>query len=351
MHRFKCDESAMKSGSKRNPKQRIHIIVFISILLLLCSCLGSIAAGQSPCGRSPCSANSLGYVPINDLGTGLYNGQMGGLYPNGQNVDPPAHRTSGLALAKTIGPLNSSGQADPTGVYVLLTIGMSITAGDSTAFVYIANGDPAKNPKLVIVNGASGGCTGQQWSSASSSCWQTATTNLTNASVTPQQVVAVWLYTADTGGGSVGPWPSDANALQGELTTILQLIKQKFPNVLLTYLSSREYGGYTATGNLSYEYDTGFAVKWTIAAQINGSTSLNWDPTKGTVMAPWAAWGPYTYTDGVKPRSDGLTWNCTDMLFNGGQHYCSVGYGKVAKMLLDFFTSDSTTRPWFLANP
>ena len=276
---------------------------------------------------------------------------MGGLYPNGQNVDPPPHRNGGLAIAKTIGPLNSSGAPDPNGVYVLLTIGMSITAGDSNAFIYVANGDPAKNPKLLLVNGASGGCTAQQWASPSSSCWGTAMTNLSNAKVTAQQVAVVWLYTADTGGGAAQPWPSDANSLQGELTTILQLIKQKFTSVQLTYLSSREYAGYTAVTNLSYAYDTGFAVKWTIGAQISGSTALNWDPTKGTVMAPWIAWGPYTYTDGVKPRSDGLTWNCTDMLNNGGQHYCSVGYGKVARMLLNFFKSDSTTRLWFLAHP
>jgi len=339
-------KNAIRSDDKRKLKRRFYRVMS---LCTLCSCLVSSAMGQSPCGRTPCSANSLGYVPISDLGSGLYSGQMGGLYPGGQNVDSPPHRNSGLAIGKSIVPLNSSGSPDPNGAYVLLTIGMSVTAGDSTAFVYIANGDPQKSPKLVVVNGASGGCTGQQWSSASSSCWGTANANLTKANVTPQQVVAVWLYTADTGGGALLPFPSDANSLQSELTSILQLVKQKYPNAQLAYLSSREYAGYTVSG--SYAYDTGFAVKWTIAAQINGSSTLNWDPTKGAVVAPWAAWGPYTYADGAKPRSDGLTWNCTDMLFNGGQHFCSLGYGKTAKMLLDFFKSDSTTRPWFLANP
>ena len=320
------------------------------IIYLVWTCLVSTAVAQG-CGRSPCTANSLGFVPINDLGTGLYQGQMGGLYPNGQNVDPPAHRAAGLAVAKTIGPLNSTGAPDPNGQYVLISIGMSVTAGDFATFKYIASTDPAKNPKLVIVNGASGSCVGTQWESASSGCWQTATTNLTNAGVTAQQVVAVWLYVADTGGGSIGPWPSDANALQSETTAILQLLKQKFPNVELTYLSSREYAGYAPASNVSYAYDTAFAMKWTIADQINGGSDLNFDPTKGPVMAPWVAWGPYTYADGVNPRSDGLTWNCTDTLTNGGQHFCQTGYGKVAKMLVDFFKSDSTTRPWFLASP
>lgn len=54
---------------------------------------------------------------------------------------------------------------------------------------------------------------------------------------------------------------------------------------------------------------------------------------------------------GLKPRGDGLTWNCTDALFNGGRHFCSMGTQKVAKMLLDFFKSDATTKPWFLTTP
>jgi hypothetical protein len=40
-----------------------------------------------------------------------------------------------------------------------------------------------------------------------------------------------------------------------------------------------------------HAYETDFAVKWTIADQIQGKPGLNLDPVKGAVRAPWIAWG------------------------------------------------------------
>jgi uncharacterized protein (TIGR03437 family) len=50
----------------------------------------------------------------------------------------------------------------------------------------------------------------------------------------------------------------------------------------------------------------------------------------------------------LKPRADGLTWACSD-LGPDGTHPSDDGRLKVARMLLDFFHSDSTARPWYLA--
>src|SRR5262249_5770128 len=51
---------------------------------------------------------------------------------------------------------------------------------------------------------------------------------------------------------------------------------------------------------------------------------------------------------GLVPRSDGLTWICPDDYQLDGTHPSDIGREKVAHMLLNFFMTDETTRPWFL---
>ena len=38
-----------------------------------------------------CTGTSVGFLPLNDLGTGVYQGFQGGLYPGGSDVRPAAH--------------------------------------------------------------------------------------------------------------------------------------------------------------------------------------------------------------------------------------------------------------------
>lgn len=79
------------------------------------------------------------------------------------------------------------------------------------------------------------------------------------------------------------------------------------------------------------------------------TSDLNFDASRGAVKAPWLAWGPYMWADGTTPRSDGLTWVCSDFQ-SDGTHPASSARQKVAQMLLNFFKSDSTTT-WFLNPP
>jgi hypothetical protein len=100
-------------------------------------------------------------------------------------------------------------------------------------------------------------------------------------------VQAVWLKEAIAGENN--PFPTDALNLKSDLVTIISIIKQRYPNVKLCYLSSRTYGGY-ATSTLNPEpfaYESGFAVKWLIEEHINS-------PDSGS--APWLAWGSYLWT-------------------------------------------------------
>ena len=71
------------------------------------------------------------FTPINDLGTGLYLNQFqGGLYQNGSNTVPAAHEAAGLQRAAAIQPLNTQGQPDANGKYVMISIGMSNTTDE-----------------------------------------------------------------------------------------------------------------------------------------------------------------------------------------------------------------------------
>ena len=89
-------------------------------------------------------------------------------------------------------------------------------------------------------------------------------------------------------------------------------------------------------------------MKWTIAAQIAGDGELNYDPAHGAVRAPWIAWGPYLWADGLKGRQqDALVWARED-LGPDGTHPSNSGREKVGKLLLEFLKKDATARVWFL---
>jgi hypothetical protein len=292
-------------------------------------------------------------VALTDLGTGTYQGEEGGLYPNGSNVRPEPHDSDGVAFADAIQPLDSNGNPSPTGKYVLLALGESTAQNEFNRFLPIANADPAKNPNLVIVNGAQGGATPNQLVASSSYYWSTIVNNyLPQNNVTSEQVVAVWIEDSDA--ISSGSFPSDMTSMQAEYETLMQDLLVKFPNVKLVYWSSRVYAGYSnGVGKPDnpepYAYEAGFATKNAIADQINGAANLNYNPANGPVLAPWMAWGPYYWSNGMLGREDGLEWDCEDFSPDGTHPSSTFGQLKVATALLNFLKTDDTTTPWYLA--
>lgn len=293
-------------------------------------------------------------IPLNDLATGSYLGaEEGGLYANGTNVRPSDHDASGVSLAQGIQPLDSNGNPSPTGKYVFMSIGESATQQPFTEFVTLANADASKNPNLVVVDGATGGATASNLASIKSNFWNVINVNyLPNAGVTAKQVVAAWVN--DVNGGPSGTFPSDMTTLQANMESITQNLLTEFPNIKLAYFSTINYTGYSnGLKNLSNEpwsYESSFAVKNAIQDQLNGNSNLNFDPTKGTVNAPWMAWGPYYWANGLIPRSDGLVWTCQDLQADGTHPSLTVGRVKIATQLLNFLKSDDTASIWFLAH-
>lgn len=314
-----------------------ELVAFITVLV--CA-FGTSATGQN------CSRTSVGFIPLNDLGGGLYKGYAGGLYPGGSNQRPEVHDSVGIAFAKQVQPLNSVGGVDlVNGKIVLLSIGMSNATQEYSMFKSIADTDRTKNPQVVIVDGAQGGQTAAIISNPSATFWTVIDQRLMQTHVTPQQVQVAWIKEADA--NPTQPFPTHALTLENEFEAIAKILKSRYPHIKIAYWASRTYGGY-ATTTLNpepYAYESGFAVKWLIEKQINGDTTLSYSGTSPKTL--WFAWGPYLWADGMNPRSDGMRWECADFQTDG-THPSQSGRTKVAQLLLKFLKTDPTAACWFL---
>jgi len=309
--------------------------------------------------QAPAGKPVIGLTPLTELGRGTYKGEDGGLYGNGRNSPPAAHLQAALKEAARIIPLDAQGKPSDEGTIVLISVGMSNTSQEFSRFKERADLDPEKSPLLVIVNCAQGGQDASRWAKPvagpgdRSDVWSVLERRLEQAGVTPQQVQVAWIKQALARPDRYGEFPGHTQKLQAELVTALNTLKARCPNLRIAYLSSRIYAGY-ATTQLNpepYAYESAFAVRRLIQAQIKGDPRLNYLPARGKVTAPLLLWGPYLWGDGVKPRrDDGLVWKRED-LAGDGTHPSNSGRQKVAGLLLDFFKTDPTSRPWFVRHP
>jgi hypothetical protein len=324
--------------------------------------LGCNDVSTSPLDQSPPDRP----VPLIDL-RGTYLGFEGGLYEEGTDQPAADHTAAGLAAADRILPLDLQGNPDPAGKIVLLSVGMSNTtqefcAGPPTAcapwsFAGQAAADPAvDHGRLVIVDGAVGGHTAEDWDSPSDPVYdRVRDQRLTALGVTEAQVQIAWVK-------QVNPRPSvslpaveaDAFRLEASLGDIVRTLRVRYPSLRQIFLSSRTYAGY-ATTTLNpepYAYETGFAVKWLVTAQIEQARTGRIDSESGDLSperTAWVAWGPYLWADGETPRADGLIWLREDFA-GDGTHPSRSGQEKVGRLLLDFFATSPFSRCWFLSS-
>ena len=310
--------------------------------------VASLALGPGVAGASNCEGDSTGLVALTDLGLDLYQGYAGGLYGAGSNVRPVAHDAAGLAIAQSIVPLDTLGQPDPDGRIVLISIGMSNATQEFSQFVPRAMTHPERHPSLLVVDCAQGGQTAAIIRNPAATFWNVADQRLRQRGSSPAQVQVAWIKEANA--GPTTGFPAAAQQLTRDLAAVARVLKAHFPNVRLAYLTSRIYAGYASTSlnPEPYAYESGFSVRWLIEQQLAGVDSLNYDPAEGDVEAPWLAWGPYLWADGLEGRGDGLTWACSDFAENDGTHPAPSARARVADSLLAFFGRDATTVPWFL---
>ncbi len=329
-------------------------------LLLLC---GAAEAAE-------CTQTSVGLSPLPALGTGLYLGEFqGGLYPGGVNSMPPAHAGVGVNRGWAIEPRDIAGNYDPAGKYVLLSIGMSNTTqefcnasggGDCKPWSFMGQAallDSVNHARLEIADGARGGQTAGTWDSPQDRNYdRVRDVVLAPRDLSEAQVAAVWVKVANAGPMvSLPATDADAYVLLAQLGDIVRAVRVRYPNVSQVFLSSRIYAGYASTplNPEPYAYESGFAVKWLIEAQITQSAGGPIDPIAGDLnlegVAPWLAWGPYIWADGVNPAPGGVNYVCADFQ-DDGTHPSATGQEKVADQLLGFMLNSPATMPWFRAD-
>lgn len=292
---------------------------------------------------------------LTDLGTNQYwrmsnyslptiftpTNYIGGLYPGGSNSRPPQHEAAGVAIANQIQPIN--------GRIGLISVGMSNTSSEFSRFIQIANADPVKNDALVLINGAQSGGTIEQWLVTPISTnfyWTNMFQRVSQARLSRDQIQIIWLKITQ---GDNNNFPTNVQLFQSRLAQLVTMLKAEFPNLKITYLSSRTRShGYSPSGiSDPGAFENGFGVRWLIEDQINGNPALNYNPDLGQTPVPYLSWGPYLWIDGDNMRSDGRIWPVSYVMPDCF-HPSTLGNQAVAEMLLEFFKSDTTTTPWFL---
>ena len=295
--------------------------------------------------------------PLTDMtAENRYKGEDGGLYGGGRNSPPEAHFKAALAEAVKIQALDADGKPSPNGKIVLMTHGMSNTTLESQRFIEVANADPLKNPAVVLVDGAQGGMDSRKWiedthTRSGASPWDRLERRIKSAGATPPQVQVIWMKHAislknDARMRHFGGFPNYARQLQGDMAQLVVMLKKRYPNLRLVYVSSRSYGGYAATplNPEPYAYESAFGVRWLIQDQIKGVESLNYASGK----TPLLLWGPYLWADGEKGRKfDDLAYSREDFR-EDGTHPSDSGQQKIAEQLVKFFTTDPTANMWFV---
>jgi hypothetical protein len=304
---------------------------------------GAGAGQAAPPAQPP--RESTGLAPLTDKSAGDYKGFKPGLYGDGENAPPADHLKRAMGAAAKVIPLDAQGEPAAEGRIVLMSVGMSNTTQEFSRFVQLANADPAKNPRLVIVDAAQGGKAADSWVNKDQPTWQEAERRLGAVKVTAAQVQVIWIKQARIQPAGLGEFPKHAQSLQADLKKIVMVAKARYPNLKLVYLSSRTYGGLatTALNPEPYAYESAFSVQWLIRSQMKGE-----DKALSDAAMPALLWGPYLWTDGTKGRpGDSLVWNKEDTAADG-THPSTSGRQKVGELLLNFFKSDGTSKGWFV---
>lgn len=287
-------------------------------------------------------------VPLNDLGTNTFMGNVGGLYPGGANMPSGTYATDLLRACKNILPIDSFGNSYKHGRVIFISLGGSTCGHNMIQLKKQTTNNPNTNPKLRILNCANG------YGEASLNSimnpddpyWDHVTQIIHGAYSSYRQVQVVYLETDDS--SRYINWPGRPNLVKGELQTAMRTLKQKFPSLKVVYVlgRTRTFGDQALWNREPSPYYFGWATKWAIEDQINGVPGTQY---KGkNAVSPMITWGWYEWADTFPRITDGFKWEVTDT--KDGLHATPVGQDTLATRFQNFLLTDKYAKNWY-ANP
>ncbi len=291
-------------------------------------------------------------VPINDLGSGLFRGYTGGLYPGGANSPSGQYATDLLNISSAVVPIDTNGVVSSTkGKIAFISLGASIGGKNMKALIPRTKGNPATNPKLLLMNGNEGG----KFSSLSQIAnpldpyWYHVNQVTTRNKSSFKQIQVVYLETDE--GITTRKFPDRPNQVKAKILATARTIKQKFPNSKVLYLLARTRT-FNDQSNHATPYNTepapyffGWACKWAIEDQINGVSGTAY---KGAnPVAPIMTWGFYQWADSLPRITDDFYWRLSET--KDGLHSNDAGEDTLATRFQNFLLSDPNAKKWYAA--
>lgn len=330
-------------------------------LILFMLCLTTYTAFS----QIQCSNDSTGLIPLVDLGAGYYMGHQGGLFPGGSNTLPLAHKKKGIGISKALKPLDTLGNVNyEEGKIIFLGLGASLASNAFNAYIdSIKIYDFEGMNNCLDVKGMffGGKDLDQMIDFENNSYWESVNDKMISRGDTYEQVQVIWVL-QQSFEDTTDEFNVYYDSVINKFVTLMQVLKDTFPNLKQVFLSGVHYMGYMDPLHFRYDafvephgYWGNIVIKELIAKQIMGDPALRY--TGPHPNAAWISWGPNFWADGKNPRAyDGLSWNCDqfrDDETGGGFHLedsvNSLGFE--AQMLKSFFSFDAVTTIWHQDGP
>jgi hypothetical protein len=120
-----------------------------------------------------------------------------------------------------------------------------------------------------------GGQTAQILAQPTSAYWDSVATRLRGHGSAPKQVQVVWLK--DANANPTGTFEVTTDTLAAQFFRIVQILKQKLPNVRQVFFTSRIYAGYASTtlNPEPYAYENAFADHYLQDSYASGHMGFN----------------------------------------------------------------------------
>lgn len=307
-----------------------------------------------------CTNDSTGLIPLVDLGTAYYENVQGGLYPNGLNYLTGKHKKNGINISKALKPLDSLGNIDyANGEIIILGMGASVASNAYNAYLdslHWYEWEGVNNCLALKGMFAGGKDLTTMVDLSDPTYWRNIRQRMDERGDAYAQVQLVWLM-QNSDFDTTSVFADYYASVMAKYISLMQILKDTFPNLKQVYISTMHYGGYIDPTHIRYDalheprtYWNGLVVKDLIRKQINGDPALKYTGLRP--QAAWMCWGPYFWTDGKNPRkTDGLNWTCDQFRTDetgGGFHLVDSAYalGVEAQILWDFFTTDPVASLW-----